>query len=141
MISFPLPIWIEELKLSYEQSPKIQGIITALTKGEVIPRGYSLQHRLLLKKWKIVLIPASSFQKKMLHHIHTSPEAKHVGYHKTLQKAKLDFSWPRMRKDIKKAVKECSIYQISKSSNSLMLAYYNLYQFLKDLGKILLWIL
>lgn len=67
-----------------------------------------------------MLIPASSFQRKVLHHIHVSPEAGHVGYHKTLQRAKLDLCWPGMRKDIKKAVKECSICQVSKGANSLL---------------------
>lgn len=43
MISFPSPIWIEELKLSYEYNPKIKSIINALQYGEVVLGGYSLQ--------------------------------------------------------------------------------------------------
>lgn len=120
MISLPSPIWIEELKLSYEHNPKINSIINALQYGEVVLGGYSLQKGLLLKKGKMVLIPALSFQRKVLyHHIHASHEAEHVDYHKTLKRAKLNLCLPKMRKDIKKAMRECLIFQVSKGANSL----------------------
>lgn len=68
----------------------------------------------------MVLIPASSFQRKVLHHhIHTSHEVEHVDYHKTLKRAKLNFCWPKMRKDIKKAMREYLICQVLKGANSL----------------------
>lgn len=37
-----------------------------------------------------------------------------MGYHKTLQRAKMDFYWKGMREDIKKLVKECDICQVTK---------------------------
>lgn len=76
-----------------------------------------MQHGILLRKGKMVIVPFSAFYHKILHHIHASPEASHMGYHRTLKKANLDFTWPGMRKDIKKLVRECQVCQVNKSEN------------------------
>lgn len=129
MISFPSPMWIEELKLNYDQSLEIKLIITALHNGEVALGGYLVQQGLLLKMGKVVLVPSSLFQRKILHHILASPKAGHVGYHQTLQKTKLDFSWLGMRKNIKKLVKSPKSIKYLKVPIIRLLGCCNLYQY------------
>lgn len=58
----------------------------------------------VLRKGKMV-VSATSFHEKILHYVHSSPEAGHRGYHKTLSRAKLDFYWPGMRKDVKMVIR------------------------------------
>lgn len=94
LISFPTPIWVEELKVNYQESIDIQAIISTLKAGKQASRNYSIQQGLLFKKEKLIIVPSSAFHHKILNHIYGSPEAGHVGYHKTLQRAKLDFIWP-----------------------------------------------
>jgi len=70
-----------------------------------------------LKKGRIYIVKSSSFKEKILHYIHSNPQASHLGYHKTLQGAKVDFYWPGMRKDIRKLIREFSVCQASKVEN------------------------
>ena len=49
--------------------------------------------------------------------IHNSPQAGHSGYRKTVQRAKANFYWEGMRKDIRQMVKECPVCQVSKVEN------------------------
>lgn len=90
-------------------------MVQLLSHGVDDPKGYSLKQGLLLRKGKLVVVPTTPFHGKNLQHLHSSPEASHIGYHKTLYKVKLDFYWPCMRKDIKMVVNECQIYQMNKS--------------------------
>lgn len=121
MISFPTHVWIEELKLNYQESTHVQGIILALIASQQAPRNYSVQQGLLLKKGKLVIIHSSKFHQKYLNHIHANPKASHVGYYKILQRAraKLDFTWLNMKKDIKKLGQECQVCQMNKYEKEL----------------------
>lgn len=118
LISFPTPVWLTELKQSYSESSHFTQLVESLEKGDLVSGNFSLQQGILLRKGKMLIVPGSSFQRKVLQYIHSSPEAGHVGYHKTLHKAKLDFYWPGMRKDIRRLVKECQVCQVNKSDNA-----------------------
>jgi hypothetical protein len=60
------------------------------------------------------VVQNSAFQKQLLEYIHSNPTAGHSGYHKTIDRAKADFYWSGMRKDIKKFVRECFVCQENK---------------------------
>lgn len=60
------------------------------------------------------MVQHSPFKAKVLHHILDSPQAGHVGYHKTLHRAKMDFYWEGIRRDIKKLARECEVCQTCK---------------------------
>lgn len=66
-ISFPSADWIDELKSIYGSSEEIQEIINKLLQGQEGPKGYSLHQGLLLRKGKMVMVPATSFHDKILH--------------------------------------------------------------------------
>lgn len=50
LITFPTPIWIEELKQSYQLRPTISAIYEKLQQGLEGPKHFTLQHGLLLRK-------------------------------------------------------------------------------------------
>ncbi|XP_042972693.1 uncharacterized protein LOC122304485 [Carya illinoinensis] len=115
VISFPTPLWIDELKGSYSLCLRIADIVTKLQLGEPGPKHFSMQQGLLLRKGKMVVVPASSMQSKILEYIHNNPHAGHVGYHKTLHRARRDFWREGMRKDVRKLVKEFDPLSIPES--------------------------
>lgn len=100
---------IDELKSSYGSSQEIQEIINKLLQRSEDPKGYSLLQGLLLRKGKMVIVPTIGIHDKILHYIHTSPEAGHRGYQKILSMVKLNLYWSGMRRDIKRVVRECQI--------------------------------
>lgn len=91
MLSFPTPTWLEELKLSYTTDPEAMVLLQKLQAGTEVPKGYALQQGLILKKGRIFIVHSSSFKDKILHYIHSNPQAGHSGYLKTVQRAKADF--------------------------------------------------
>lgn len=91
LISFPIPLWIEELKASYSISQEVVDICTRVQKGETFDKNYTMQQGLLLRKGKLVIVSSSPFKERILQFIHNSPQAGHVGYRKTLHKARVDF--------------------------------------------------
>jgi hypothetical protein len=111
LISFPTPDWVSDLKSSYHLDAKTSSILEPLQTGADFPKGFSLQQGLLLCKGCLWIFKASPFQQCLLEYIHSNPAAGHSGYHKTIQRARANFYWPRMRNDIKKFAKECSVCQ------------------------------
>lgn len=73
LISFLTPIWIEELKNSYQLSIVVNDIVSKLQQGFDGPRHYSMHHGQWLRKGKMVLIPNSPFKAKVLQHIYSDP--------------------------------------------------------------------
>jgi hypothetical protein len=114
LISFPTPNWIAELKQSYLHDPDTKDLLLTLQQGGDVPKGFSLQQQLILKKGRIWIVKQSPFQLQLLAYIHSNLAAGHSCYHKTVQRAKADFYWKGMRKDIKKYVKECAVCQENK---------------------------
>jgi hypothetical protein len=109
MLSFPTPTWLEELKQSYTTDPEAMLLL----------QRYVLQQGLISKNGRIFIVHSSSFKDKILHYIHSNPQAGHSGYLKTVQRAKADFFWSGMRRDIRKLIRECPICQASKVKNVL----------------------
>jgi hypothetical protein len=109
LISFPSLTWLKELKLSYDSDPGTTELLHKLQLGEDVPKGYMLKQGFIMKKGRIFIVKNSPFKGKILDYIHNSPQAGHFGYRKTVQRAKADFYWEGMRKDIRKMVRECPI--------------------------------
>lgn len=65
IISFPIVDWIQELKLSHNAPPEIQQMMKLLSHGANDPKGYSLKQGLLLRKGKLVVVPATPFHEKI----------------------------------------------------------------------------
>ena len=65
-------------------------------------------------KGKIYLGTCDALKVAVLQQVHNSPLGGHSGFLKTLHRVKRDFYWPRLRKDVRKHVKECDTCQILK---------------------------
>jgi len=114
LISFPTPTWVDELKASYVTDVYTQTLLSSLQQDSGVPKGYSLQQGLIMYKGRLYIVKDSDFKSQVLQYIHSNPSAGHSGYHKTVQRAKADFFWKGMRRDIRKLVKECSVCQENK---------------------------
>lgn len=57
----------------------------------------------------MVIVLDSPFKEKVFHYIHAHPLAEHSRYLRMYQRAKQDFYWTEMKRDIEKLVRECKI--------------------------------
>lgn len=106
MVSFPILEWVDELKVSYRESLKMQQFIYTFFTILDQPKGYKLQQGSVLKNRRIFLVANSPFKTKVLHFTLEDPIIDHSSYLKTYQRAKRDFIWKSMKRDIKQLVKE-----------------------------------
>lgn len=74
---------------------------------------------LLYWKDKLVVPNQSELIQKILLEYHTSPIGGHAGVTRSIARISAQFYWPRLREDVKEFVRQCSIWQQAKSSNSL----------------------
>lgn len=61
-IAFPTLQWMEELKASYHNSPKILKLWNQLKNQQEAPRYYTLKQDLILKKGRLLIVPESQFK-------------------------------------------------------------------------------
>ena len=108
-ISFPCPSWIEELKDSYKQNPKLQQLLQQFKSGSNYLRLFSLHNDLILYKGRVFLGTQCSLKSKILHLVHDSPLGGNSGFLKSFHRLKQDFFWVGMRSDLKQHIKECGV--------------------------------
>jgi hypothetical protein len=70
LISFPSATWLEELKLSYDFDPNTVELLKRIWKGIDVPKGYKLQHGLILKKSRNFIVKNFPFKANFLEYIH-----------------------------------------------------------------------
>jgi len=109
LISFPTPDWITD--------PHSTTLLHSLQHGDSSPKGFTLHQGLIIRKGRLWLVKNSPFQHQVLEFIHSNPTAGHSGYHNIVHRAKANFYWPGMRKDIKLFVRECPVCQANKSES------------------------
>lgn len=74
---------------------------------------------LLFYKGRLYVSTSPELQYQLLQLLHTSPQAGHLGYHKTLHRANREFYWEGMWRDIKQFIKECDTCQQKNFENIL----------------------
>lgn len=97
--------WYEDLKLKVEESPdeyvdfRVEnGVLYKFVSTSVEP----YDHRF---EWKKVVAPED--REDVLRECHD--HAMHMGFDKTLSRAKLKYYWPKMSKEIKEYVQNCTV--------------------------------
>jgi hypothetical protein len=118
MITIPIASWIEELKQQYAVDPELQQLMAKWQGNELDTRKFSLHDGLLFYKQKILLGQSPQLKAQVLQYVHNGPMAGHSGYDKTLQRAKRDFYWKGMRKEIKQFIRACDVCQQNKHENT-----------------------
>ncbi len=93
VISFPSPIWLDELKASYDEEAEVKELIHRLQEGEEYVKHYTLKNGLLLYKDRFFLGSGSNMKTKVLALVLDSPLGGHSRYLKTLHRGKRDWYW------------------------------------------------
>jgi len=118
MLTIPVASWIEELKQQYAVDPELQQLLAKWQGNELDTRKYSLRDGLMFYKQKILLGQSPQLKAQVLQYVHSDPMAGHSGYDKTLQRAKRDFYWKGMKKEIKQFIRACDVCQQNKHKNT-----------------------
>lgn len=106
-ISAPIFDCIHKIDQACTRDTEAQSIITALRQGLPTKKGFSLLNDRLCYKGKIFVPQSSDWRPKLVFEFHSSLQAGHSGYLRTLVRLSRNFSWPGMRKDVKLFVASC----------------------------------
>ena len=120
LISFPSLDWIEDLKASYHEDAHLESLFRDLHHQTCSKPGFSLQDGIILYKGKLYLSATSSFEARVLNHVHNSPLAGYPGYLKSLHRAKQNWHWQGMKSNLKRHIKECEVCQRVKSETTTL---------------------
>jgi hypothetical protein len=115
VVSYPILEWLNELKETYVSNPVTQELVKKVHEGLLYKPKFVLRNGILL--YKKMAYVGESLKNKGLSFVHASPIARHVGFDKTMQRARKDFVWPGMKSDVKKFIKEYDVYQRVKAEN------------------------
>ncbi|PRQ56667.1 putative nucleotidyltransferase, Ribonuclease H [Rosa chinensis] len=106
-ISSPVFDNIAQIQQACSRDPDAQTIISALQQGLPTKKNFSMANNQLMYKNKIFVPQTSEWRSKILHEFHSSLQAGHSGYLRTLVRLSRSFYWPSMRKDIKSYIAAC----------------------------------
>ncbi|GMY29210.1 Transposon Tf2-12 polyprotein [Fagus crenata] len=96
-LSSPLPHWVDSIREDQQSHPQVQQLIQRVHNDEAIGP-WEVRDGLLLFKGRLYLGADSVLRKDIVDQFHTS---SHEGLHKTFQRIRANFYWPKMREDIK----------------------------------------
>jgi hypothetical protein len=117
-ISLVQPQWIQEVLNSYATDPHAQQLITQLLVSSPDANGYSL-HQGLIKLHDLIWIGHNSaLQTKLIAACHSSALGGHSGVNATYHRLKRHFVWKGMKTDVESYIKQCTICQQAKHSNT-----------------------
>jgi hypothetical protein len=117
-ISFPSPTWLDDLRASYEEDEELKSLVSRLQASGEGEGHYTLNQGLLLYKDRFCIGKESGMKIKVLALIHDSLLGGHSGYLKSLHRAKKDWFWHGMKKDIKAYIRGCDTCQKLKHETS-----------------------
>jgi len=109
LLSIPTASWVEDLKQQYTEDEGLKQLMEKWLNNDLDTCRYSLRDGLLLYKHKILLGGSPVLKSQVLQYVHSDLAAGHSGYDKTLQRARRDFYWHYMRKDVKNFIRECDV--------------------------------
>jgi len=118
LLSIPTPSWTTDLKQQYAEDEDLQQLWNKWNNNELDTWKYSVRDDLLLYKNKIIIGHSPLLKTQVLTFVHSDPTAGHSGYEKTLHRAKRDFFWKGMRRDIKNFIQECEVCLRCKYENT-----------------------
>jgi hypothetical protein len=117
-ISFPSPTWLDDLRASYKEDEELKSLVSRLQASGEGEGHYTLNQGLLLYKDRFCIGKESGMKIKVLALIHDSPLGGHSSYLKSLHRAKKDWFWHSMKKDIKAYIRGCDTCQRLKHETS-----------------------
>jgi hypothetical protein len=118
LLSMPTFSWVANLKVQYKEDEDLQSVLAKWHNNELDTQKFSLKDGLLFYKNKILIRKSPQLKAKILLFVHSDLMAGCSGYERTLNRAKRDFYWKCMRKDIKKFIRKCDVCQQNKHENT-----------------------
>lgn len=80
-ITFPQPVWIEELRQSYVGDPLAQKLITKSQQGRLQGNTVVVRNGIIVKKGRIYVGASPTLKSQLLAHVHACPTTGHSRYH------------------------------------------------------------
>lgn len=117
-ISTVIPVWIEQVTVSYEHDNKCKDLITKLSIDSQTVTDFSFHNGVLRYKGKVVVRNSGNLKQQLLETFHTSAFGGHSVERATYQRLKLIFYWPKMQLEVKDFVRSCPVCQKNKSENT-----------------------
>jgi hypothetical protein len=116
-ISLCRPRWLEIITEGYDKDDKAKTLLQELSIASPNAQGYSLHQGLIRHKDRIWLGHNREAHQAILLSLHDSGVGGHSGILGTYQRIKSLFSWPKMKEDIMKYVRQCSVCQQAKAEH------------------------
>jgi hypothetical protein len=116
-ISTVIPQWIQQVTQSYESDSKCSDIISKLSIDSQAVQNFTYTNGLLRYKGKLYIGDSGHLKQQLLASFHDSALGGHSGERATYQRLKLNFYWPKLKKQVTEFVKQCAICQKNKSEN------------------------
>ncbi|KAL2226249.1 UNVERIFIED_CONTAM: Transposon Ty3-G Gag-Pol polyprotein [Sesamum indicum] len=117
-ISTQIPLWIQEVQLSYEGNTLFQTIIQSKILDTTSFPDYIYENGVLKKEGSICVGSHGGIREKVLKTMHDSALGGHSGMQGTYQRLKPLFYWPTMKVDVQEWVRGCEICQRAKHENN-----------------------
>lgn len=111
--------WVQEILNSYATDSYAQHLLTRLAVTNPDNQGYCLVDGLIRHKNRIWIAANSALQTRITAAMHSSPTGGHSGVLATYQRVKQLFYWKGMKVNVEDFVKQCSICQHAKHSNTV----------------------
>ncbi|PRQ26049.1 putative nucleotidyltransferase, Ribonuclease H [Rosa chinensis] len=106
-VSAPIFDGIQLIDRACLSDPEAQAITTTISNGTPTKKGFTVAQGRLLYKDRIFVPATSDWRAKILHEFHSSFQAGHSGYLRTLIRVSCNFAWPGMRRDVKTFIAAC----------------------------------
>ncbi|KAF8397183.1 hypothetical protein HHK36_016090 [Tetracentron sinense] len=116
-ISTPIHHWVDCIMEECRNNPYLLDLQSKIKANPTAFPHYRIDNLQLFYKGRLVLDPNSSHKIVILQRYHDSAEGGHAGYLKTIKRARQNFWWKGLKKDVKRYVASCDICQRSKSES------------------------
>jgi hypothetical protein len=87
----------------------MQDLLTNWHANSLDTNKYALRDGLLFYKGRLCLGENQQLRTQVLNFVHSNLLAGHSGYERTMKRARRDFYWKGMKKDLKRFIRECSV--------------------------------
>ena len=101
---------MEDLRAAQLTDPELQNLHEQ-HKQSLLPKGYSVQHGLILFNKKFFLLRTSPLIDQILLEFHSSPQGGHFGILKTYKQVAEQFYWKNMKNIVATFISSCLICQ------------------------------
>ena len=116
----PIPNWLQSVQQGYVNDSSLSQIIQQLANNPSLVSHYSWDGSSLRYKCHLVLPQSTDLHQDVFYELHASPAAGHSRFLKTYERARHNFFWKGMKREIQQMVAECDTFQCHKGETTLL---------------------